>query len=471
MNAPLLPEAQKAQATTVNITPDIDTKLRAATTAVAHTAPPSALHILVALEGDAFRAIDRLGVQHQAVNKPRKLLDVGHIFWVGRAGYTPHIKAISSQAVVDKTTPFIQWLTTVLTAHFKAGVFDAPHSFTFNSRRESDDFDYPFSHGFFAPFAPNPHAGGLLFTCETAFSDANIKIMERLGQVYGTSHAALGHTKRAKMTPRKKTLFLSILAVMTLSAFIPVPMTELAPAEIVADDPFIVTAPIDGVMDGLLIPPNTLVNKDTVLARLNDTSYRNEYEVADQEKRVSEARFRQASLSAFIDEAAKKDLAIANAERDLAEARKAYAKDRLGKTELRAPRAGLAIYSDPKDWTGRPVSTGEAIIEIADPTRVLLRLHAPLASGESLREGARVRLFLDADPVNPLEAILERASFYAEEKPGGKMAYTAYARLTAEDVLPRIGARGVAKIYGETAPLGYWLFRRPLTALRQFLGI
>jgi len=56
----------------------------------------------------------------------------------------------------------------------------------------------------------------------------------------------------------------------------------------------------------------------------------------------------------------------------------------------------------------------------------------------------RVRLFLDADPVNPLEATLESASFYAQEQAGHEMAFTAFARLDDPDVLPRIGARGVA---------------------------
>jgi len=53
------------------------------------------------------------------------------------------------------------------------------------------------------------------------------------------------------------------------------------------------------------------------------------------------------------------------------------------------------------------------------------------------------------------------------------MAYEAFGRLevSADRSLPRIGTRGVAKLYGETAPLGYWLLRRPLTIARQFLGI
>jgi len=116
------------------------------------------------------------------------------------------------------------------------------------------------------------------------------------------------------------------------------------------------------------------------------------------------------------------------------------------------------------------VSNGEAILRIAEPTRVLLRLHAPLAHGEALREGARVRMVLDTDPVDPLEAELVRASYRATSTPEGGMAFEAHASLT-KDELPRIGARGVAKIYGEKAPIAYFLARRPLTLARQMTGL
>jgi len=434
------------------------------------TPQPSALQKLLALEGEAMAAQDRLALKHIAVNRPRTLLELGHVIWVERHG--PHVKltAISSQAVFDKTTPFAQWMTRHLSSRAKKEHLDTGYIFDLNSRREDDDFDYPFIHAFYAPFAPNPRAGGLLFTRSTQFTENEIILLTRLGHVFGTSSAALGAKRRAKLSPKKRTILFSSLALCAVAAFIPVPMTELAPAEIVADDPFMITAPIDGVMDAISVPPNTEVEAGQSLGRLNDLSYRNEYALAVDDMQLADARLRQASLTAFIDETAKRDIAVAGAERALAEARKAYAHDRLGKTELIAPRGGLAIYSDPQDWAGRPVSTGEAIIQIADPTRVLLRIDAPLASGKALRSGARVRMFMDADPLHPLEATLERAAYYAEEQAGGKMAYTAYARLERAEDIPRIGTRGVAKIYGESAPLGFWLLRRPITALRQFIG-
>ncbi len=272
------------------------------------------------------------------------------------------------------------------------------------------------------------------------------------------------------MTPRKRTIVWATVAVLALAAFIPVPMTAHAPTEIVAANPHIVTAPIDGVIDQILVPPNTVVKKNAALIRLVDTRYRNDYILAQGEETVARAKRRQATLAALNDEDAKRDIAVAKAEESLAAARKSYARDRLAKTTLLAPKNGVALFSNPQDWTGRPVATGEAILQVADPTRVLLRIDAPLTSGETLQSGARVRLFLDSNPLTAIEAELGEASYYAESLPNGQMAFTAYAKIT-DNTVPRIGSRGVAKIYGRKAPLGFWLARKPITLARQFTGI
>ena len=146
--------------------------------------------------------------------------------------------------------------------------------------------------------------------------------------------AAMGRKKRARMSVRKRTLCLGTAALLMLAAFIPVPMSTLAPAEIVADTPFMITAPIDGVVEQILIAPNSEIAAGQALVRLVDTTHRNEFLLAGQEQSVAQARLRQASLTSFIDNEAKRSLATAQAEQKLALARQDYAKDRLSKTIL-----------------------------------------------------------------------------------------------------------------------------------------
>jgi len=53
------------------------------------------------------------------------------------------------------------------------------------------------------------------------------------------------------------------------------------------------------------------------------------------------------------------------------------------------------------------------------------------------------------------------------------MAYRLRARFVDDDgaTPPRVGLKGTAKLYGETVPLAVYLFRRPLAAIRQHLGV
>lgn len=449
--------------------------------------PASPLQILVAIEGEALAAQDRLSLKHIAVNRPRSLIKTGHIIWVSRRGTTIGLDAISSQAQIDKTTPFAQWMSAELTSRVRRAELDTDANWKFESRREGDAFSYPFTHAYYAPFSPDPKTGGLLFTRDTEFKDTEIPQIKRIAQIFGVSAAAMGRKKRARMSVKKRSYFLGTVLLLGLISLIPVPMTTLAPAEIVAKDPYIITAPIDGVVESILVQPNAEVSLGTPLLRLVDTTYKNEYILAQQEQSVADAKLRQASLTSFIDSKAKGGVAVAKAEKFMARARQDYARDRLSKTIVNAPQAGLAIYSDPTDWAGRPVATGEAIISIADPARVLLRIDAPLSIGETLQKGARVRMFMDNDPLNPIEAEITNASYYAQAMPDGHMAYEAFANLKKSKPsaipqsengsplpssdLPRIGTRGVAKIYGGTAPLGFWLLRRPITLARQFLGV
>ncbi len=436
----------------------------------AKRARPSILETLIRLEGEAIAAKDSLSLQHLAVNKPRDLLNCGHVFWVSRAGRHIKILAVTGQEQMERHTPFGQWLTHELQTRARKGELNAAAEWQFESRRESDAITYPFSHAHFAPFAPNPKAGGLLFTFSEPPSPTHGPIMARLGEIYGLVHAARRGAKRARMTPRKRRIFYGASLAMGLIGLIPIPMTTLAPAEVVADAPFILSAEFDGVIKEILIPPNAQVKAGDPLVQLDDVTLRNELILANKDLKLAQVRRRMAGLRAFVDTEAKREMAVADAEAELATARRDYAQERLNKTVLRAPRDGLALFSDVSELTGRPVSNGEAILRIADPNRVLLRLHAPLTHGEALQEGARVRMFLDTDPIAPLEAKLTRASYRASTTPEGGMAFDAYAALEKDDI-PRIGARGVAKIYGEKAPIAYFLARRPLTLARQMTGL
>ena len=153
-------------------------------------------------------------------------------------------------------------------------------------------------------------------------------------------------------------------------------------------------------------------------------------------------------------------------------AEKALADERLTRAQIVAQTSGLIILDDSEDWAGRPVSIGERILEIADPEQVEYRVALAVDDLIVMQGDERMRVFLDSDPLKVRPAIVSRASFHALEQPDGSLAYEVFAQDDGEpDALLRICARGSAQILGEEASLGFVIFRRPISWLRQTFGV
>ena len=165
-----------------------------------------------------------------------------------------------------------------------------------------------------------------------------------------------------------------------------------------------------------------------------------------------------------------RDLAVAEAELDLAQAELDHATARARKATVRAPLSGLAVFQKRSEWQGRPVSLGERVMELADPGQVALRVDLATGDAIDLTAGDRVRLFSDADPLNPLEGEIVRSAYRASPKADGTLVFPAHVRLADASNVPRIGTRGTAQLYGAHVSLGYFLFRKPIAAVRQWLG-
>ncbi|MDX1353582.1 MAG: HlyD family secretion protein, partial [Thiomicrorhabdus sp.] len=180
-----------------------------------------------------------------------------------------------------------------------------------------------------------------------------------------------------------------------------------------------------------------------------------------------------AQRGGFLNKNDKSKLAELQANVDLKATEMAYAKELLQKTQLTAPDAGIVIMNDPKEWEGRPVQIGEKILSIANPKRFELEVQLPVKDFIVLNHKTPVRLFLDSDPLNPLDVNILYMTYMPEVTPQGILAYKLVARFHNDETSlksVRIGMRGTAKLYGESVTLFYYLFRRPITSVRQWLG-
>jgi len=116
-------------------------------------------------------------------------------------------------------------------------------------------------------------------------------------------------------------------------------------------------------------------------------------------------------------------------------------------------------------------SRGEKVLTLANPDDAEVQIQLPVDDAINLEPGARVRMFLNIDPTRPLDAQLRQTSYEAEVTPEDILAFRLKASFDEGTPLPRIGLKGTAKIYGDKVPLFYYLMRRPISALRQTLGL
>ncbi len=434
------------------------------------------------LERQARRAPSLDALQFVLVNETRRLLPYRQaVFASGNAAAGFRVEAVSGVAVPDRSAPFLRWLVRVFEHGARSGLLAAtgvvrPEALAPAERDEWTEWSA--AECLACPFttAEGELVGLLWLSRDEPWSDSETVLAGQLADGYAHAWLALaggrgrrlasGRARRVRHWGRRALLALPLLLLAALA--IPVPQSVLAPGEVVPRDAAVVAAPLDGVVESFAVTPNQAVAAGDLLFRLENTRLRSERDVAERSLEVAEAELQRARQGAFADRESGAQVALLEARVRLREAELAFAEERLERVAVSAPEAGVAVFADANDWIGRPVQTGERILQLADPARVELRIDLPVDGAIALPEAAPVELFLDADPLHPLAAHLQRASYEAEPGPSGSLAYRLIARF--ESATPRIGLHGTAKVFGETVPLGLYLFRRPLASLRQAVG-
>src|SRR5690606_30852715 len=248
-----------------------------------------------------------------------------------------------------------------------------------------------------------------------------------------------------------------------------------APAEIIGLDARVIAAPMDGVVESFAVTPNQPVAAGQLLFSLEATTLVNRREVAARQLQVARADALAAAQKAFTSDASRADLAALEGRVAEREAELAWLDRLLERIQVHAPAPGVIVFGDANDWIGKPVATGERVALLADPGDAGVLVWLPVADAINLEAGAEVRLFLQVAPLTPIDGTLSQTSYQAVDSPEGISAYRLRARFADDDPdaarLARIGLKGTAKIYGRRAPLAYYLFRRPLAALREWTGL
>jgi multidrug resistance efflux pump len=441
----------------------------------------AAVSKLLQLESMARAASSAEALQFMIVNETRRLVPYRQAYLFLSAHPIKRdckLVTASSIAVIEKNAPFATWLEKILGKVFTSETISTQRLLDVASCPEElkegwNEYSLPFVLWTPLKMPDGTFIGGLWMTRETPWQENELPLIKRLGETYGHAFVAVTSRKDLYHRPRTVTIAVWIIIIFLLMVFVkPIKLSALAPAEIIAKDPVVVSSPMDGVISDIKFSPNTRVSTGETLFVLEDTNLRNEYNVTEKTLAVAEAEYRKASQGSFGDTKSKAQVSLLQAQTELHKSKLKFARELLDKITVKAEKSGLLIYSDKSDWIGKPVQVGERVMEIADTNKIQLKINLSIDDAIVLKQGAKVDVFFDADPLHPVEATVSSTSYMAEKYNQDTLSYRVYAEfddVTQSDL--RIGSQGTAKMYGERVSVFFYLFRRPISYVRQLLGV
>ncbi len=289
---------------------------------------------------------------------------------------------------------------------------------------------------------------------------------------FGASVTKEGARNLRKLFKERRVKIGSAVALVLLLLF-PVRQSVLAPAEIVPDTPFVVRSPLQGVVEAIAVRPNQVIKKGDVIVRMESRDLKDRLQAAEQSLAVARAQLLQGQQAAFSDDRSKMELGVLTRREEQASAELDFLKQEFARTEIRSDRDGVAIFSDPQEWSGKAVVTGERIMMIASPKSHVLEAEIPIGDAVELEPGADVRFFQHSAPASPIHAALTSVAYRSSPTADSSLAYRARAAIDKDTDASQltVGQRGTAKFYGKRTPLVIYVLRRPLAALRLWLGI
>jgi multidrug efflux pump subunit AcrA (membrane-fusion protein) len=445
--------------------------------------PPDLVSHFIELEMEARQCADLDALRFSIVNSTRRIAGFEQAFLVepeAAGGFV--ITRATSVSAVDHNAPLVRTIARWLAHPSHLDLLARGEPREANIEAERIAWGLPgeaivLAHAYWLPLKSRDGSilAGLLALRRESWRPQSLALLMPLAGAYGHAWEALlpGTTPmlaRARRTLSARRLLIALGGLASVAAVLPVPMSVLAPAEIVGSEPVLVTAPIDGVIGEVLAPPGAFVQKGSPILRFVDVKLRNDVEVAARNVAVAEARHFKTVQSATAAQKDAHELATARAEVAVARSELAYASEMLSRAEIRAQTAGLLIYSAKSDWVGRPVATGERIMEIADPAKPEIRIEIPVSDAIALEAGNNVMLFLDGDPLRPIVARVTRTSYRPALSAEQQLVFKVHARFAGEQAY-RIGLRGVARVSGGDVALWFYLLRRPIAAVRQRVGL
>jgi hypothetical protein len=386
------------------------------------------------------------------------------------------IVAASGVVSLEKNSPYALWLMPAL-KHFANDTRAASITeFSANDLPAELTNDWPSWAPEFALWLPLPAPTGgtyvLVLFRDTSWHEAELHLLTYLSEAYGYT-LALSEADQTKVSWQNHIhghhrAFI-IGGLLLALAFFPIHQSVLAEAEVIPHQPNLVRAPLEGVVENFYVQPNETVSVGQKLFSLDKAQLQSRLNVAEETRDIAQTEYLQMTQQALLDPTVKAKLAGLKSKWDQQNSEADYVRTLLERCVVFANQSGVAVFDDPNDWLGHPVTQGEKILAIANPQTIDLEIRLPMDDLIELQAGDLVQFFSNVSPHQPLQAKLTYFSYRTSPTPADVMAYRLKAEFAEGSELPRLGYHGIAKLYGTRRPFILWLLRKPLRTVRLWL--
>lgn len=433
------------------------------------------LTTLLQLERDARHCETIAQLGFLVVNDTRKLVPYRQaLLWeVDDAGLV-RIVAGSGASEVENNAPYVVWAARLLDALNAGGLREQTviEAATVPEDLRAGWAEFLAAKALLVPLVSpkGVQLGGILVAGDLPWDEGHRALFERLADAYAHAWSSLtGDRRRRNLRAwftRQRTRI--IIAAVVL-ALLPLRVSVVVPASVSPRNPVVVAAPMEGVVREVHVMPNETVRAGTPLFSFDNTDVDSRVDVARKALQVAEADVMKNTQLAYSCDECRARLPVLRAVAEQKDAELRHALSLQERATVKADIDGTAVFQDRNDLLGRPVSVGQRVMLLAEPSDNWLELHLPVEDAVTLEPGADIRFFPNIDPLAAYDAALVQTSYEAEKTAQDVLAYTLMADFTGAE-RPRLGLKGTARVYGDRVPLLYYVLRRPLAWARQRLG-
>ncbi|GEM_PF-2745759 len=396
-----------------------------------------------------------------------------------------YLVAQSGTAEIDLHAPANQWVLHTINKIRRTPLENEVHQLDFETFNKNTDethqtpeSDWPDVLPYYMLWCPflnksKQLTGGLVFFRETAFTEAEVKMLSWLIESYQYTWLILAQPRKLPSWEiiKQKRYLTGVGIILVCILLFPTRLSIFADGTVVPNKmQMLINSPMQGVIKSFNVKPGDRVKAGQLLLTMDKTDLEAAADVSKKDFLLTQARLRTAINEGFEHKESRLEIPIIQAQLAIDKSNLDYANELLAKTEIKSPISGIVIFESKEDWVGQPVQTGERILVVADPNQVELKIVLPVTNSMSLSIGDKGDFFMYGQFV-PLPVSIKTLGYNAKLMPNKVLSYQFAADFDKSSPLPQIGAQGTVKIYTHYVPLIYYFLRRPIQAIRGTLGI